>query len=99
MRETLTLAYGQAGRVLKRRTLFIVGRTRVHLDRVSGLGDFLEIEVVLDENEPSESGVREANQLMAQLGVEQSHLIEGAYIDLLPHELAFTTASYFLVAR
>src|SRR5438477_13055893 len=33
LRETLALAYGQAGRVRKRRTVYIVGRTRVHLDR------------------------------------------------------------------
>jgi predicted adenylyl cyclase CyaB len=84
LRETLTLAYGQVGRVLKRRTLFMVGRTRIHIDRVSGLGDFLELEVVLDDKEPSESGVREAHQLMAQLGVAQSDLIAGAYIDLIP---------------
>jgi predicted adenylyl cyclase CyaB len=83
MREALTLAYGQAGRVQKRRTLFLVGRTRIHLDRVSGLGNFLELEVVLDEHEPVESGAREASQLIAQLGVEPSQLIEGAYVDLL----------------
>ena len=33
----LTLANGQEGRVIKHRTLVLVGRTRVHLDRVQGL--------------------------------------------------------------
>jgi adenylate cyclase class IV len=83
LRESLTLAYGQAGRVRKHRTLFLVGRTRVHLDRVEGLGDFLELEVVLEEDEASEAGVREAKELMAALGVEPSQLIESAYVDLL----------------
>jgi predicted adenylyl cyclase CyaB len=83
LRESLSLAYGQIGRVQKHRTLFLVGRTRVHLDRVAGLGHFLELEVVLEEHEPSEAGVREARELMAQLGVEPSQLVEGAYIDLL----------------
>jgi adenylate cyclase class IV len=82
MREALSLAYGQAGRVQKRRTLFFVGRTRVHLDRVSGLGNFLELEIPLEEHEPSEAGVRKAHQLMAQLFVDPSQLIEGAYVDL-----------------
>jgi predicted adenylyl cyclase CyaB len=86
LRESLSLAYGQAGRVQKHRTLFLVGRTRVHLDRVVGLGHFLELEVVLDEHEPSEVGVREAHKLMAQLGVESSQLIEGAYVDLLARQ-------------
>ena len=38
LREALTLAYGACGRVRKRRTLYMVGRTRVHLDDVEGLG-------------------------------------------------------------
>jgi adenylate cyclase class IV len=83
LREALSLAYGQAGRVKKHRTLFLVGRTRVHLDQVEGLGDFLELEVVLAEGESPEAGVAEAHRLMAQLGVEPSQLVEEAYVDLL----------------
>ena len=83
LRQTLLLAYGQTGRVRKHRTLFIVGRTRVHLDDVQDLGKFLELEVVLNENEPAEHGIREALELMSKLGVEPSQLIEGAYVDLL----------------
>jgi predicted adenylyl cyclase CyaB len=83
MREALTLAYGQIGRVKKHRMLFLVGRTRIHLDRVSGLGHFLELEVVLAQDEASEAGIREANDLLARLGVQQSQLIEGGYLDLL----------------
>src|SRR6185312_1136551 len=52
LRETLTLAYGAVGRVRKPRTLFLAGRTRIHLDAVEDLGDFLELEVVLREDEP-----------------------------------------------
>lgn len=83
LRQALSLAYGQAGRVRKRRTLFLVGRTRVHLDNVEGLGQFLELEVVLNDGEPVEAGIREAHGLMARLGVDPSQLIEGAYVDLL----------------
>lgn len=83
LRETLSLAWGQIGRVQKKRTLLLVGRTRIHLDRVQGLGHFLELEVVLEEDEPLEAGMQEANDIMAQLGVEPSRLIEGAYLDLL----------------
>jgi predicted adenylyl cyclase CyaB len=83
LRDSLSMAYGQTGRVLKHRTLFLVGRTRVHLDKVEGLGHFLELEVVLEESEPTDVGIREAYKLMAKLGVEPSQLIEGAYVDLL----------------
>jgi len=83
LRESLSQAYGQAGWVQKHRRLFLVGRTRVHLDDVKGLGHFLELEVVLNEGELAETGIREARRLMAQLGIDSSQLIEGAYVDLL----------------
>jgi len=83
LRESLSLAYGQAGRVVKHRVLFIAGRTRIHLDRVAGLGDFLELEVVLDEDQSADEGVQEARRIMALLSVDASQLIEGAYVDLL----------------
>ena len=83
LRETLALAYGEAGRVRKHRTLYLVDRTRVHLDRVEGLGHFLELEVLLSSNESSEVGVELAHRLLDQLGIEPSQLVEGAYVDLL----------------
>jgi adenylate cyclase class IV len=83
LREALGLAYGLAGRVIKHRTLYLVGRTRVHLDRVDGLGEFLELEVVLEEGEPTETGVREAHDLLARLGIPDSWLVETAYVDLV----------------
>ena len=83
LRESLSLALGQAGRIVKARTLFVVGRTRVHLDRVKGLGEFLELEVILSEDEPEAVGVEEAGALMQRIGIDRSQLIEGAYVDLL----------------
>ncbi len=83
LREALTRAYGQCGRVRKHRTLFMTGRTRIHLDKVDGLGDFLELEVVLSEGETTESGVKVAHELLARLGLSPQQLIEGAYVDLL----------------
>lgn len=83
LRECLSLAYSQLGRVVKHRTLYLVGRTRVHLDQVEGLGQFLELEVVLEENESAKIGIAEAHSLMAQLGVQPTQLVETAYVDLL----------------
>ena len=83
LREALALANGQEGRVVKHRTLFLVGRTRVHLDRVQGLGDYMELEVVLADDESAEDGVREAHELMARLEISRDCLVTGAYHDLL----------------
>jgi predicted adenylyl cyclase CyaB len=82
LREALTLAYGECGRIRKHRTLLLVGRTRVHLDRVEGLGDFLEIEVVLAAHEDKAAGIVEARALMRQLDIAPAQLIDRAYVDL-----------------
>jgi predicted adenylyl cyclase CyaB len=83
MRALLQRAYGQTGRVRKRRVLYLVGRTRIHLDAVEGLGEFLELEVVLRDGESADEGVLEARKIMAALGIEAQQLIQGAYVDQL----------------
>jgi predicted adenylyl cyclase CyaB len=88
LRQALSLAYGEVGRVIKQRTLYLVGRTRLHLDRVEGLGEFMELEVVLDEHETSEHGIHEAQRLMVLLNIDASQLAETAYLDLLAERAA-----------
>ncbi|MBF7981871.1 MULTISPECIES: class IV adenylate cyclase [Rahnella] len=83
LRETLTLAYGAAGRVIKQRTLFMLGQTRLHLDRVKGLGDYLEFEVVLEDSETPEQGIAIAEDLLERLGIDRQELVDQAYLDLL----------------
>jgi predicted adenylyl cyclase CyaB len=88
LREALSLAFGQVGRVRKHRRVFLIGRTRIHLDRVEGLGEFLEIEVVLSENEPVEAGISIAQELLGKLGVSSRQLVKQAYVDLLERRKA-----------
>jgi adenylate cyclase class IV len=83
LRDTLAAALGQVGRVIKTRTLYRVGRTRIHIDRVDRLGDFMELEVVLHDDEPAAAGMHEAHELMTALGIPESALVERAYVDLL----------------
>lgn len=83
LQNLLTLAFGVRGLVRKQRTLYLIDRTRVHLDRVEGLGEFVELEVVLRPQESTEEGLLPARRLMAELGIEPSQLVEEAYIDLL----------------
>lgn len=79
----LERACGLQGRVVKRRWLLIVGATRIHLDRVEGLGDFMELEVVLRDDQPEAEGVAIAEALMSDLGLAHAERIAGAYLDLL----------------
>lgn len=82
LREVLAAALPVRGRVRKRRELLLAGRTRIHLDRVEGLGDFLELEVVLAADEEIAAGEAEAQALMARLEVAPGDLVAGAYLDL-----------------
>ncbi len=81
--ELLMAVLEVRGVVAKRRFLYRIGRTRVHLDEVEGLGTFMELEVVLDEGEPPEEGRAVAEKLLAELGIEEEDRVRGAYIDLL----------------
>ena len=81
--EAMASTVGIRGVVIKRRDLFLVGQTRIHLDQVEGLGLFLELEVVLTEHQSPDEGVEVANSLIDQLGIDADWLISNAYIDLL----------------
>ena len=83
LRALLADALGEIAVVRKRRTLVTVGQTRVHVDRVEGLGDFMELEVVLREDQDAEEGFSIARDVMAALGIEERDLVAGAYVDLL----------------
>jgi predicted adenylyl cyclase CyaB len=83
LRRVLELAYGVRGVVKKTRYLYLVGQTRVHLDDVEGLGQFMELEVVMGEGQGDAEGQAIAEGLMSRLGVGRGDLLEGAYMDLL----------------
>ena len=80
---TLTQALGIRGAVRKTRYLYMCGQTRIHLDDVEGLGQFMELEVVLREGQGDAEGQSIAEELMTRLGVRKEDLLEGAYMDLL----------------
>ena len=83
LRSVLSRALGVRGTVEKVRHLYMVGQTRVHLDEVKGLGNFMELEVVLQHDQSDQDGRLVAERLLARLGVERGDLLESAYMDLL----------------
>ena len=83
LKNTLSLALGTRGVVRKTRYLYLVGQTRVHLDDVEGLGQFMELEVVLGPEQADAEGQAIAEELMSKLGIEKTDLLEGAYMDLM----------------
>jgi len=94
LRSSLNSAFGEAGRVKKFRRSYRIGNSIVHLDRVGGLGDFLEIKTELGGTMSSsssqkrdfltpEKGAGIVESLMTTLNVDLFQLIDGAYIDLI----------------
>ena len=83
LKNALAKAYGIRRVVKKVRSLYMVGRTRLHFDEVEGLGEFIELEVVLDSDDTIDGGQAEASSLMRRLNIQASDLIDVAYVDLL----------------
>jgi adenylate cyclase class IV len=71
--------------VVKTRVLYLVDQTRVHLDSVVGLGDFLELEVVLRPDQSPAEGHAIAADLMRRLEIRDTDLLATAYADMLDH--------------
>jgi adenylate cyclase class IV len=82
LRSVLARACGVRGRVIKDRTLVLAGQTRIHLDRVEGLGDFIELEVVLRDGQTDAEGTAIAERLMDVLSIAPAERLAGAYLDL-----------------
>ncbi|HEX5041527.1 MAG TPA: class IV adenylate cyclase [Candidatus Polarisedimenticolaceae bacterium] len=83
LQAVLTAALGARDTVRKQRTVYLAGRTRIHLDEVQDLGSFVELECVLGPGDGMDGAQAELSDLMVRLGVDAADLIEGAYADLL----------------
>lgn len=83
LRELMKSALGIHGEVKKRRLLFLIAQTRVHIDDVEGLGDYLELEVVLTAGQDTKEGEGIAKDLMNFLKIDATDLVSEAYVDLL----------------
>lgn len=83
LKELLATALGIMGVVRKTRKLYLYGQTRIHLDDVEGLGHFLELEVMLQDNQTNEDGSAIAEDMMRQLHIGRQDLVDVAYIDLM----------------
>ena len=69
--------------VEKEREIFLVDNVRIHLDRVKGLGTFLELEAVFDGSPGGEAEQRQkVDWLMQELGVEAGDLLATSYEEL-----------------
>lgn len=83
MEKILSQTNGVRGVLAKKRYLFMYGRTRIHLDKVENLGNFMEFEVCLLPEQTIEEGQAVADKLIKEFGIKEEDLMTGAYFDEL----------------
>ena len=83
VKKVLSSSLGVRGTVRKKRTVYNVGNTRIHLDQVEGLGDFIELEYVMRDESTEEAGLDAVANLMEELQIREEDLVGEAYIDLI----------------
>ncbi len=81
--QALTSSLGIQTVVRKRREVMLVGQSRIHLDAVESLGDFMEIEVVMEPGQSAADGESILADLMDKLAIAPEHCIAGAYADFI----------------
>jgi predicted adenylyl cyclase CyaB len=74
---------GTAGEVRKMRQLYRLDNVRIHLDAVEDLGDFMELEAIVDAIQDEAACRRAAENLLRRLQITPDAFEARAYIDLL----------------
>lgn len=69
--------------VSKEREVWLADNVRIHLDRVDGLGTFLELEAVVDAAHDEAACTAQVHALLAALGVAEADCVRASYGDLL----------------
>ena len=70
--------------VRKEREIFLARNVRIHLDRVDGLGTFVELEAVFDGSPAAEADERRrVDALLKELGLDGAELVAGSYEGLV----------------
>jgi len=67
-------------KVKKRREITIIDNVRIHLDRVSGLGNYLEIEIIFNSIKEAKDRM---HTLIKSLELDENAFIKVSYSDLL----------------
>lgn len=88
MRKLLAAVFGVLAVVDKRREIYFVGNVKIHLDRVRGLGRFVEVEAMAKSRVSSqESRVkslrRQALRFQKLFGVAKTDIVPESYSDLV----------------
>jgi len=79
----LASALGPLAVVEKIRTLMMRDNVRLHLDQVTSLGNYGEIEAVIADDDDPERSRTAVNEILDALGVAKTDLIDVSYFEML----------------
>ena len=82
LEAALESALGIAAVVEKERHLYLWEGVRIHLDRVSGLGSFIEFEAAVDEASDLAKARGRVDSLRTAFAIADADLVAGSYGDL-----------------
>lgn len=84
LKEILVKSLGIKVIIEKSREIYYLDNIKVHIDRVEGLGTFVEIEAQSEEGDLSEDHLRrQCSDLMRDFGIADADLVKESYSDLL----------------
>ncbi len=82
LKDVLSRSLGVKVIVDKHRKLYMLKNTRIHVDMVSELGNFMELETVI-RSQTREEAMDEHLKVIELLGIRNDDLVEKSYSDLL----------------
>ncbi|MDA1052363.1 MAG: class IV adenylate cyclase [Planctomycetota bacterium] len=82
-KEALTTTLGIRSHVDKHREIYLHRNVRIHLDRVVGLGEFLEFEAVLSDAYPQAESRKLVDELRQRFGITDDDLLETSYGEMI----------------
>ncbi|HII79647.1 MAG TPA: class IV adenylate cyclase [Methanosarcina sp.] len=77
------LGFLEAGAVRKKREIFRAGNITVCLDAVEGLGEFLEVEIDIEDEKDLEISRRKLFEFLSKFGVDEKDSIRTSYLEMV----------------
>src|SRR5205814_9381619 len=81
--QLLSAALGVKARIHKARDLYLKDNLRIHLDRVRGLGRFLEFELIVSRAHSLPQCRKRMRELVDLFGIKPGDLVACSYSDLV----------------
>ncbi|AKB20622.1 class IV adenylate cyclase [Methanosarcina sp. WH1] len=77
------LGFSEAGMVRKKREVFKAGEITVCLDAVEGLGEFLEVEIIAEDEKDLDISREKLFELLKQFGAGEKDSIRTSYLEMV----------------